>query len=193
MHDPHAHFACWLKEAHACPAITEPTAMALATATPKGAPSVRIVLLKEHNAQGFLFYTNLNSRKSGELKRNPQAALCFYWMPLERQVRVEGLVVQAKDAEADAYFASRPRARQIGAWASLQSQPLASREVLETRAEEIEERYAGRTIPRPPHWSGWRLVPERIEFWHNNPARLHEREVYSKDAAGQWQHGLLFP
>ena len=192
-HDPLARFTHWLDDARATPAISEPTAMTLATATPDGVPSARIVLLKEHGPEGFLFYTNLTSRKSRELAGNPQAALCFYWMPLERQVRIEGAIARASDAQADAYFASRPRARQIGAWASLQSQPLEDREALEARAAMIEAQYANQPVPRPPHWSGWRLMPRSMEFWHNNPARLHEREIYTRTADGSWQHGLLYP
>ena len=192
MHDPLALFSRWLDDARSTPAIAEPTAMTLATATADGRPSARIVLLKEHGPEGFLFYTNLTSRKSHEIDENPHAALCFYWMPLERQVRVEGIVTRAEDTEADAYFASRPRARQIGAWASQQSQPLANREALEARVAEIEKRYEGKPVPRPPHWSGWRLAPQRIEFWHNDPARLHERNLYTRHH-GSWQHGLLYP
>jgi pyridoxamine 5'-phosphate oxidase len=190
--NPIAKFAGWFAQAKACAAITEPTAMTLATATPDGAPSARIVLLKEHGENGFLFYTNLTSRKSRELIENPQAALCFYWMPLGLQLRVEGKIVQAGDAEADAYFASRPRARQVGAWASLQSQPLQSRAMLDERARDIEARYEGKTIPRPPHWSGWRLVPRMMEFWQLSDARLHERELFTRNADA-WEHSLLYP
>ena len=158
-HDPITRFGEWLTTATACADIAEPTAMTLATATDKGLPSARIVLLKEYAPQGFLFYTNLHSRKSRELVENPQAALCFHWMPLERQVRVEGAVTQASDAEADAYFASRPRVRQIAAWASHQSEPLASREALEQRVAAITQQYEGQDVPRPPHWSGWPAAP----------------------------------
>ncbi|MES2985181.1 MAG: pyridoxamine 5'-phosphate oxidase [Pseudomonadota bacterium] len=194
MHDPIAKFSQWFADAKASPAITEPTAMTLATATAQGKPSARIVLLKEHGPQGFLFYTNLTSRKSGELIANPQAAVCFYWMPLCRQLRIEGTVVQAADAEADAYFASRPRERQIGAWASLQSQPLRDRAELDERAAMLEKRYAGQPIPRPPHWSGWRLIPRSMEFWLQSEARLHEREIYTRaDAHAPWQFSLLYP
>lgn len=191
--DPIAKFSVWLAEAKATSAIKEPTAMTLATANAGGAPSARIVLLKDHGPLGFTFYTNLTSRKSGELKANPRAALCFYWMPLDRQVRIEGTITQAADADADAYFASRPRARQIGAWASLQSQPLPNREALDTRNAEFEQKFAGMDVPRPPHWSGWLLVPHSIEFWVNSDARLHERELYTRSANSTWQHGLLYP
>lgn len=193
MHDPLLQFDRWMKEALACPAIGDATAMTLATATAEGIPSARIVLLKEYGPQGFLFYTNLNSRKSHELNENPHAALCFYWMPLERQVRIEGSITRADDAKADAYFASRPRTRQIGAWASQQSESLRDRQELEVRVTEMEKKFQGHEVPRPPHWSGWQVMPTRIEFWHNNPARLHERELYTRAASGQWEYGLLYP
>lgn len=167
--------------------------MTLATAGVDAAPSARIVLLKSCDARGFLFYTNLTSRKSNELHDNPQAALCFYWMPLGRQVRIEGHVVQAEDAEADAYFAGRPRARQIGAWASFQSQPLESRDMLDARVAEMQTHYRGSDVPRPPHWSGWRVVPHRIEFWQASDVRLHERDCYTLCGDGTWQHTLLYP
>ena len=166
--------------------------MTLATATPDGAPSARVVLLKGFSMDGFVFYTNLTSRKGEELKQNPQAALCFYWMPLERQIRIEGMVTPVSAAEADDYFASRPRDRQIGAWASLQSQPLRDRQELEARVAELELQYANKEVPRPPHWSGWRLVPKSIEFWHQNWARLHERELYTRDDSG-WVQTLVYP
>ncbi len=193
MHDPLTHFDRWMTDAHACDGIPDATAMTLATASADGIPAARIVLLKEYTEQGFLFYTNLKSRKSYELRDNPHAALCFYWIPLERQVRIEGSILRAEKDEADAYFAARPRARQIGAWASLQSEPLASREALEARVAEIEAEFQGKEVPRPPHWSGWRLTPSRMEFWQNNPARLHERELYTRAADGSWQYGLLYP
>ena len=193
IQNPIDQFNAWFALAKATPSITEPTAMTLATATPDAVPSARIVLLKQCDADGFLFYTNLTSRKSQELKANPHASLCFFWMPLGKQIRVEGSVVQASDAEADAYFASRPRARQVGAWASLQSQPLKNRAKLDARTAEIEANYAGQPVPRPPHWSGWRLVPHIIEFWQASDARLHERHIYTRDASGIWQHSLLYP
>jgi pyridoxamine 5'-phosphate oxidase len=194
MHDPIAKFTTWLADACAHPAITEPTAMALATATTDGAPSARIVLLKDHGPEGFVFYTNLTSRKSAELKANPKAALCFYWMPLDRQVRIEGSICPASDAEADAYFASRSREKQIGAWASLQSQPMRTREELNERIATLTKQYEGRDVPRPPHWSGWRLVPHSLEFWIQHNARLHDREIYTRaDGQAAWQHTLLYP
>ena len=190
--EPLAHFNQWWTEAKQHPAISEPTAMTLATSTPDGHPSARIVLLKECSEQGFLFYTNHTSRKSNELKANPLAALCFFWMPMGRQVRVEGRVEAASDAEADAYFGSRPRERQLGAWASLQSQPMHTRDDLETRLVALEKEYDGRTIPRPPHWSGWRVVPQTIEFWTASEARLHVRDIYTR-TDGVWVHSLLYP
>lgn len=193
MHNALTHFTRWYDDARAHPSIEDATAMTLATATREGAPSVRVVLLKDYDENGFVFYTNLNSRKSREINENPRAALCFYWIPLARQVRIEGSIAPVTAAEADAYFASRPRARQLGAWASLQSSPLTSREELESRFAEMEQKFQGHDVPRPPHWSGWRLAPTSIEFWQNDNARLHEREIYTRDASGQWQHGLLFP
>lgn len=192
MDAPLRKFAEWFDAAKANPVIAEPTAMTLATATKDGFPSARIVLLKGFSADGFVFYTNLNSRKSRELKENPRASLCFYWMPMERQVRVEGTITHVTDAEADAYFNSRPRDRQIGAWASLQSESLRDRDELEQRVVMLEEKYKGIHVPRPPHWSGWRLTPIRMEFWHQNWARLHERELFMRAGNG-WKHTLLYP
>lgn len=174
--------------------LREPTAMALATATPDGCPSVRMVLLKGYDRDGFVFYTNLESRKAVELEANPRAAICFHWQPLEIQVRIEGEVRRVTDEEADAYFDSRPRGSRIGAWASVQSRPLASRSELEARVREIDARYSDTPIPRPTFWSGYRLSPDRIEFWSGKPDRLHERDLYLRDAAtGAWAHQLLYP
>ncbi len=194
MHDPIAKFSEWFALARADATMKEPTAMTLATATLGGAPSARIVLLKDVSPEGFAFYTNLTSRKSAEMKANPRAALCFYWMPLERQIRIEGSLTHVSDEAADAYFASRARERQIGAWASLQSQPLASREELDARNAQFAKQFEGRDVPRPPHWSGWLLVPLSIEFWINSDARLHEREIYTRaNANDAWSHGLIYP
>jgi pyridoxamine 5'-phosphate oxidase len=174
--------------------LQEPTAMALATADARGRPSVRMVLLKDFDDGGFTFYTNLESRKALELDENPWGALCFHWPPLEVQVTIEGPVTRVPDEQADAYFASRPRGSQIGAWASLQSRPLASFSDLEERVLEIQARYEGGPVPRPPYWSGYRLVPERIEFWSGRASRLHERERYERDSdTGEWRVGLLYP
>lgn len=192
MHDPIAQFTQWLADAKACAAIAEPTAMTLATATRDGKPSARVVLLKAHDAKGFVFYTNFASRKGHELEENSQATLCFYWMPLDRQVRIEGRATPVSDQEADAYFASRARGKQIGAWASMQSQPLDNRATLEARIAQLTAEYEGKTIPRPLHWSGWRIAPERIEFWNQGTFRLHERDAYTRSNGG-WEHTLLYP
>jgi pyridoxamine 5'-phosphate oxidase len=172
--------------------LPEPTAFALGTVDDEGQPSVRMLLLKSVDADGFVFYTNFESRKGVELRAHPRAALCFHWQPLERQVRVEGQVVPVSDAEADAYFASRARGSQLGAWASRQSRPLRSMETLEQELAEVERRFVDGPVPRPPHWSGFRLRPERIEFWRNMPSRLHERQLYTRSADG-WRMQWLYP
>ncbi len=173
----------------------DPTAMAVATAALDGRPSVRMLLLKAHDTRGFVFYTHLDSRKGRELQDNPHAALLFHWPRLRNgvQVRIEGSVELVSDAEADAYFASRPRGSQLGAWASLQSQPLASRELFDERHAEAEQRFEGLDVPRPPRWTGLRLRPERMEFWYGAEFRLHERWCYACDRAGDWSKRLLYP
>ena len=192
--DPIARFGELLERARQTD-LPEPTAMALATADGQGRPAVRMVLLKGFDPAGFVFFTNLESRKAVDLAANPQAALCFHWQPLEIQVRVEGRVTPVSEEEADAYFASRPRGSQIGAWASQQSRPLAAREELEERILDTEARYAGLAVPRPPFWSGFRVAPDRIEFWSGRPSRLHDREVYHADPAaeGGWRVERLYP
>lgn len=192
MQQPFKQFSEWFEQAKNTPAIKDTTAMCLATATPDGVPSARMVLLKDFDEQGFVFYTNLESRKGGELAANPQAALVFYWAPLDKQIRIEGALKPVSDAEADAYFASRPRQSQIGAWASHQSRPLDSTATLVKDVALLNAKYVGRDVPRPPHWSGFRLVPHRIEFWQQGEFRLHEREVYELSQQG-WESRRLYP
>ena len=166
--------------------------VALATVDPSGQPSVRMVLLRGADERGFVFHTNYNSRKARDLEGNPRAALCMHWHSLEEQIRIEGHVQRLEDDESDAYFASRPRGSQLGAWASNQSAVLPSRETLEQAYREIERRYEGTTVPRPPFWGGYRLVAERIEFWFGRPDRLHDRLLYVRDGDG-WKIERLYP
>lgn len=194
QHDPISKFSEWFEQAKACAAIIDATSMVLSTATERGIPAARVVLLKEHGPGGFVFYGNMGSRKFIELKANPHAALCIHWAPLDKQVRIEGTVQQVSDAEADAYFASRNRGSQIGAWASKQTEPLTSRGELLDRIEAIGKQYDGKDVPRPPHWSGFRLTPSAIELWHQVEFRLHERDYYERiSPTAPWQHTLLYP
>ncbi len=189
--DPIALFDEWLNEAVAAEPVN-PNAMTLATVSADGKPSTRMVLLKGHDARGFVFYTNFNSLKGGELLANPNASLCFYWKSLGRQVRIDGPAGPVSAEEADAYFASRPRGSQIGAWASEQSQPVDSREILEQRVRDLSAEYEGAEIPRPPHWSGFRVTPARIEFWTDRPDRLHDRQLFLRNGDG-WRVERLQP
>jgi pyridoxamine 5'-phosphate oxidase len=192
--EPITRFRTLLERARALPReqLPEPTAFALGTVDASGQPSVRIVLLKDVDERGFVFYTNFESRKGRELLASRRAAMCFHWQLLEEQVRVEGSVQPVSDAEADAYFASRARGSQIGAWASIQSRPMESASDLDARVAEMEKKFAGGPVPRPAHWSGFRIVPARIEFWKNMPSRLHVRHLYTRVASG-WRMQLLYP
>jgi len=189
--DPFARFHAWMAEAAESEPV-DPNAMTVVTATPDGRPSARAILLKGVDDRGFVFYTNKESRKSAELAANPRIFLLFHWKSLARQVRIEGVVEHVTDAEADAYYASRPRISRLGAWASMQSRPLASRSELERRLAKYEARYPGEDIPRPPYWSGYRVIPESLEFWQNMPFRLHDRTTFTR-APGGWTVGKLFP
>lgn len=190
--DPIAIFAAWFAEARA----SEPhdaNAMALATATTDGLPSVRMVLLKEHGADGFVFYTNAESRKGGEIRANPHAALLFHWKSLRRQIRIEGPLEEVPAQMADNYFHSRARDSQLGSAASDQSRPLDARATYLARFEQLRRRHEGAEVPRPPHWTGFRLAPRRIEFWLDRPNRLHERRQFLRAGGGGWTSGLLYP
>jgi pyridoxamine 5'-phosphate oxidase len=192
--DPIARFAALLDQARGIDRkiLPEPTAFALGTVDETGRPSVRILLLKDVDDRGFVFYTNYESRKGHDLLTTKRAALCFHWQPMEQQVRIEGSAAPVAAEEADAYFASRERGSQIGAWASSQSRVLGRREDLEERVKRYEREYEGKTVSRPSHWSGFRVTPERIEFWKGMPSRLHVREVYTRDG-GRWKMELLYP
>lgn len=189
--DPFALFDSWFAEARASEP-NDPEAMALATASADGRPSVRMVLMKDHGLDGFTFYTHEGSRKGQEIAANPNVALLFHWKSLGRQVRIEGSVQPVGAPEADAYFATRARESQLGAWASDQSRPLADRATFEARLAEAERRFAGTQVPRPPGWSGYRVIPEAFEFWTAGEHRLHERRHFTRTGQG-WSEGLLYP
>ncbi|MDB5295656.1 MAG: pdxH [Phycisphaerales bacterium] len=190
--DPVAQFARWFADVRAAD-VPEPNAMTVATADAGGAPSARVVLLKSFDERGFCFFTNYDSRKGRELAANPRAALCFYWQPLERQVRVEGAVERVDRAESEAYFRSRPASAQVGAWASRQSAVIGGREELERREAELAERYAAAPVPLPDFWGGYRVVPAVVEFWQGRPSRLHDRLRYTRGAEGRWAIERLSP
>jgi pyridoxamine 5'-phosphate oxidase len=189
--DPLALFDSWFAEARA-QEISDPEAAALATAGKSGQPTVRMVLMKKHGPDGFTFFTNGESAKSRDLGANSRAAMLFHWKSLRRQVRIEGPVDLVRNYEADAYFRTRGRESQLGAWASDQSRPLDRRETLEQRFQAAKERFEGKDVPRPPHWWGYRLVPNRIEFWSDRAHRLHERRLFTRSDDG-WTEGLLYP
>ena len=189
--DPFRQFGRWFDEAVAV-RVPEPNAMTLATVDPAGRPSARIVLLKAVDGRGFTFYTNYQSRKARELPAGSRAALLFFWPELERQVRVEGAIEKVDDATADAYWASRPRLSRVGAWASPQSEPLRNRAALEARFAEAEARFPGDSVPRPPHWGGYRLVPDAFEYWQGRASRLHDRLIFQRENAS-WRIGRLAP
>jgi pyridoxamine 5'-phosphate oxidase len=190
--DPFAWFQRWMTEAEASEP-SDPNAMTVVTVAADGRPSARTILLKGVDPRGFVFYTNTQSRKGNELAANNLVFLLFYWKSLGRQIRVEGRVEPVTTAEADAYYASRPRISRLGAWASDQSRPLSERAELERRLAHFEEKYPGEDIPRPPHWSGYRVLPERFEFWRNMPFRLHDRTMFERAPDGGWTSGKLFP
>jgi len=189
--DPLVLFHAWMEDAQASE-LNDPNAMSLATCTADGLPSVRIVLLKRYDQNGFAFYTNGDSRKGTELRANHHAALCLHWKSLQRQVRVEGTIIELPAEDVDAYFRNRPRSSQIGAWASQQSRPLASREQLLARTEEFERKFPGE-VPRPPYWTGFLVQPQRIEFWEERPHRLHDRFAFTRQPGAAWTKQRLYP
>ncbi|MCY7351661.1 MAG: pyridoxamine 5'-phosphate oxidase [Cytophagaceae bacterium] len=190
--DPIAQFQRWFGEAQRSQ-LPEPNAMHVVTVGPDGRPSGRIVLLKGLDERGLVFYTNYQSRKGHQLDLNPYAALTFYWAELERQVRIEGTMKKVAPEESDDYFSTRPRGSQLGAWTSDQSQPIPNREFLEEKEAQIEARFQGQNVPRPPHWGGFRLQPDYVEFWQGRPSRLHDRIAYTRQADGTWALARLSP
>jgi pyridoxamine 5'-phosphate oxidase len=190
--DPFTQFHRWFNEALAA-SIQEPNAMSLATVSPEGTPSLRVVLLKDLDAQGFTFFTNYASRKGQDLAQNPAAALCFHWRELERQVRIEGHIEKLPRPQSEAYFRSRPRGSQIGAWVSAQSTVIGGRETLDEAQRIYEERFAGLEVPMPDFWGGYLLRPKAIEFWQGRPSRLHDRLLYHQDEASTWRISRLSP
>ena len=191
MTDPFFLFDNWYAEARTTE-INDSNAMTIATADASGQPSARMVLLKGHGPDGFIFYTNQQSRKAGDIGENPKAAILFHWKSLRRQIRIEGSLSSVPDEAADAYFATRGRDSQLGAWASDQSRPLDSRATFEARFAEMTQRFAGQDVPRPPHWSGYRLAPVHFEFWQDQAHRLHERRIFTR-CGDTWTEGLLYP
>jgi pyridoxamine 5'-phosphate oxidase len=189
--DPLKQFKLWFNDVVNA-GISEANAMLLSTAF-NGRPSGRIVLLKDLNETGFSFFTNYQSKKGEEIEANPQVALTFFWKEFERQVRIEGSIQKTADAESDEYFAVRPRGSQIGAWVSDQSEVITGRDILETKTRELNERFEGQTVPRPPHWGGYRVIPDYIEFWQGRPSRLHDRLAYQKIAENSWKIERLSP
>ena len=192
FNEPFAKFKIWFEKAIATKEIIEPTAMCLATVGEGSEPSARMVLLKKFDEKGFCFFTNFNSRKGGELAKNRHVALCFYWGILGKQIRIEGAVEEVLSAEADDYFSSRRRESQIGAWASKQSSEMENWDEFEKRIKEFEKEFEGKEVPRPPHWSGYRVVPKRIEFWQEGEFRIHHRKVYER-VEGGWKVTEIYP
>jgi pyridoxamine 5'-phosphate oxidase len=190
--DPIEQFGVWFDEARAAK-VPEPNAMTVATVGAGGAPSARIVLLKSFDARGFTFHTNYQSRKGEELAGNPRAALCFFWQPLERQVRIEGVVERTSPTESETYFRTRPVEAQVGAWVSQQSRPIASREELQSLLKQFKQRFGDGLVPRPEHWGGLRVVPSAIEFWQGRPSRLHDRILYTRQPDSTWTRQRLSP
>ncbi|NEP00597.1 MAG: pyridoxamine 5'-phosphate oxidase [Symploca sp. SIO2E9] len=190
--NPFEQFQTWFEQALAAK-LPEPNAMTIATATPEGKPFARMVLLKDYDERGFVFYTNYESRKGQHLQKNPWAALTFWWAQLERQIRITGQVEQVSPPESDRYFHSRPKASQIAAWASHQSQVISSRQVLEQRLQQLKDKYENQEIPRPPYWGGFRVIPQEIEFWQGRESRLHDRLLYRRQDDGAWDIQRLCP